>query len=120
MTLCVLKALQTCLDKMLFCSSHGLMKQKLADFLKAGYGRAEDLNCAEKVLWGANRAYGLEINEADERLASGFGGGMGIGALCGAAAGSVMILSRIFVSDRVIRIRISRKLLRSFLTGFRS
>jgi len=76
------------------------MKERLLDFLQAGFGKTEDLNCAEKILWGANRAYGLGIRKDDERLASGFGGGMGIGALCGAAAAAVMVLGRIFVKER--------------------
>jgi C_GCAxxG_C_C family probable redox protein len=76
------------------------MKQTLLDFLQTGFGKAEDLNCAEKILWGANLVYGLGITDDDLRLASGFGGGMGIGALCGAAAGAVMVLSRMFVKER--------------------
>jgi len=72
----------------------------LADMISKGFGNAEDLNCAEKILWGANQAYNLGLDPEALKLASGFGGGMGIGSVCGAVAASVMVLGRLFVKER--------------------
>ncbi|MEW9125165.1 MAG: C-GCAxxG-C-C family (seleno)protein, partial [Thermotaleaceae bacterium] len=58
-----------------------------------------DLNCAEKILYGANQAYKLGLDEESLRLAAGFGGGMGIESTCGALTASVMVLSKLFVEN---------------------
>ena len=50
----------------------------LAELIKNGFGEKEDLNCAEKILWGANNAYNLGLDREALKLASGFGGGMAI------------------------------------------
>ena len=34
----------------------------LYEYLYSGFGKAEDLNCAEKMLYGANKVYELGIN----------------------------------------------------------
>jgi C_GCAxxG_C_C family probable redox protein len=60
----------------------------------------EDLNCAETILFGANRVYGLGLNRKALKLAAGFGGGMGIEATCGALTGAVMVLGRIFAREK--------------------
>jgi C_GCAxxG_C_C family probable redox protein len=72
----------------------------LADLIKQGFGEKEDLNCAEKILWGANIAYGLGLNKDALRVASGFGGGMGIEDKCGAVTAGIMVLGVLFVKDR--------------------
>lgn len=72
----------------------------LKDFLEKGYGKKEDLNCAEKILKGANIVYGLDLDEDCCRLISGFGGGLCVGHLCGTVAASVAVLSKLFVADR--------------------
>jgi C_GCAxxG_C_C family probable redox protein len=71
----------------------------LYDLLKTGFGNKEDYNCAEKVLYGANRAYNLGLDARALKLSSGFGGGMGIEDACGALTASVMILGSLFVKD---------------------
>ena len=48
----------------------------LYEYLYSGFGKAEDLNCAEKMLYGANKVYELGINRNDLKLAAGFGGGV--------------------------------------------
>ena len=48
----------------------------LKEMIAAGFGQAEDYNCAEKIFYGANEAYGLGLSEDDLRLAAGFGGGV--------------------------------------------
>ncbi len=72
----------------------------LKDLIMQGFGKKEDLNCAEKILWGASTAYNLGLNRNDLKLASGFGGGMGIEDKCGALTASIMVLGRLFVKER--------------------
>ena len=50
----------------------------LKELLETGYGVKEDLNCAEKILYGANRAYQLGFDRDDLKVAAGFGGGMAL------------------------------------------
>lgn len=72
----------------------------LSDLIRNGYGEEEDLNCAEKILYGANEAYNLGLDRDALKLAAGFGGGMGIEDKCGALTASIMVLSRLFVEER--------------------
>lgn len=73
------------------------MAETLYEYLSNGFGKKEDLNCAEKMLYGANEVYKLGISKEDLKLAGGFGGGMGVGIACGAISGSVMALSKAFI-----------------------
>jgi len=52
-----------------------------------------DYNCAEMVLNLANTQYQLGLDEQTSRVAAGFGGGVGVGHLCGAVSGAIMALS---------------------------
>ena len=72
----------------------------LYDLIKQGFGEKEDLNCAEKILHGANIAYNMGLDRDALRLASGFGGGMAIEDKCGALTASIMVLGNLFVKDR--------------------
>lgn len=72
----------------------------LKDRITAGFGWAEDYNCAEKILYGANEAYGLGLNREALKLAAGFGGGMAVESTCGALCSGVMVLSRLLVETR--------------------
>ena len=72
----------------------------LYELLESGDGKDEDLNCAEKILYGANEIYDLGLDKNALRLASGFGGGMGIESVCGALTGSIMVLGRLFVEEK--------------------
>ena len=49
----------------------------LLKLLQDGFGSAMDLNCAEKILYGANWAYNMKLPCEALKLAAGFGGGMG-------------------------------------------
>ena len=71
----------------------------LKDLILSGYGDAEDFNCAEKILYGANVAYHLGLNQDACKMIAGFGGGMGVEKLCGAVAGSIAVLSLLFVEE---------------------
>jgi C_GCAxxG_C_C family probable redox protein len=68
--------------------------------MQQGYMKKNDLNCAESMLWGANRVYGIGISDRGLRAASAFGGGMGIEDLCGAASGGLMALGALLTKDR--------------------
>lgn len=71
----------------------------LTKLLLEGFGEKEDFNCAEKILYGANQAYKLNLPPAVLKIAAGFGGGMAIGSTCGALTASVMVLSLIFTEN---------------------
>ena len=79
----------------------------LKELIEQGYGEQQDFNCAEKIFYGANEAYHLGLGKNALRLSAGFGGGMGIGSICGVLTASVMVLSCMFVdkqaheSDRI-------------------
>lgn len=70
---------------------------KLSELILSGFGIEEDYNCAEKILYGANQAYGLGLNPESLKLSAGFGGGLAIGEVCGALCGAVMVLSLLHV-----------------------
>ncbi|HHW30281.1 MAG TPA: C_GCAxxG_C_C family protein [Clostridiaceae bacterium] len=90
----------------------------LKDLIIQDFGKKEDLNCAEKILQGANIVYSLGLDKESLKLASGFGGGMGIEDKCGALTAAIMVLGKMFVSDRAHesdRIkRLTRKLFAEF------
>jgi C_GCAxxG_C_C family probable redox protein len=71
----------------------------LSELIAQGYGEKEDLNCAEKILCGANQVYHLGLDQQSLRLASGFGGGMSIGSACGALTAAIMVLGILFVKN---------------------
>lgn len=71
----------------------------LAELILQGFGEKEDLNCAEKVLYGANIAYNLGLDKEALKLVSGFGGGMAIEDKCGALTASIMVLGKMFVKN---------------------
>ena len=70
----------------------------LLELLQKGYGKAMNLNCAEKILYGANWAYNMQLPPQALKIAAGFGGGMGAGAACGVVTGACMVLTP---SDRM-------------------
>ncbi|AOT72139.1 C-GCAxxG-C-C family (seleno)protein [Geosporobacter ferrireducens] len=71
----------------------------LKEMIEKGFGKDKDLNCAEKILYGANEAYDLGLDSNSLKLAAGFGGGMAIESTCGALTAAVMVLSKLFVED---------------------
>lgn len=72
----------------------------LTELIMDGFGEKEDLNCAEKILQGANIAYDLGLDKEALKLAAGFGGGMAIEDKCGALTASLMVLGKLFVRER--------------------
>ncbi|MFP4384781.1 MAG: C-GCAxxG-C-C family (seleno)protein [Spirochaetia bacterium] len=91
----------------------------LLSLLEKGFARGKDLNCAETILYGANEAYKLGLDKDSLKLSSGFGGGMGIEDTCGAVAGSVMVLGRIFVKDRAHESGKLKQITAEFLNAYR-
>ncbi len=72
----------------------------LKNLIEQGFGNAEDYNCAEKILYGANEVYGLGLSHEVLKISSGFGGGMMTENTCGAVAASIMVLG-LKVTDTV-------------------
>lgn len=79
----------------------------LKELIDEGFGVKEDLNCAEKILYGANKVYDLNLDSNSLKLAAGFGGGMAIEDKCGALTAAIMVLGTLAVeknaheSDRI-------------------
>jgi C_GCAxxG_C_C family probable redox protein len=73
---------------------------RLSKLIEDGFSDRYDLNCAESILYGANQVYGLGLDKNALKLAAGFGGGVGIEAICGALTGSVMVIGRMYTEDR--------------------
>jgi C_GCAxxG_C_C family probable redox protein len=96
------------------------MKRPLSELVENGYGEEHDLNCAETILWGANAVYDLGLDRNALRLASGFGGGMGIESTCGALTGAVMVLGRLFTRDRGHQSPRVKELCIRFLEAYRA
>lgn len=73
----------------------------LKELLEQGYGDDMNLNCAEKILYGANEVYNLGLGSEALKLATGFGGGMAIESVCGVLTGGIMVLGKLFKSKSV-------------------
>jgi C_GCAxxG_C_C family probable redox protein len=83
------------------------------------YDKKYDLNCAEAVLYGANEEYSLGLELKDFKLAAGFGGGMGIEDVCGAATGAIMVLGIMFTVNRAHEADKVKTLTKEFLERFK-
>ena len=90
--------------------------------IKNDYMKKEGLNCAETILRTTNTDMGLGLDKNALRLAAGFGGGMGVGNVCGALTGCIMVLGRLYVKERAhesTRIKdVEQKLIASFEKEF--
>lgn len=64
------------------------------------YDKKYDLNCAECVLVAANEEYDLNMPKVAMKSMAAFGGGMGIGSVCGAATGAISVIGMMFAEDR--------------------
>ncbi|HZJ56755.1 MAG TPA: C-GCAxxG-C-C family (seleno)protein, partial [Clostridia bacterium] len=71
-----------------------------SELIKNGFGEEEGLNCAEKILYGANVAYKLGLDKEALKLSAAFGGGMAIEDKCGALTGALMVLGKLFVKEK--------------------
>lgn len=91
----------------------------LTDLIKNGFGEKEDLNCAEKILYGANIAYNLGLDREALKLAAGFGGGMAIEDKCGALTASIMVLGKLFIKERAHESERIKELTRELFEEYR-
>ncbi|MCF6460284.1 C-GCAxxG-C-C family (seleno)protein [Clostridium sp. Cult3] len=71
----------------------------LYELIEKDFGEKENYNCAEKILYGANKAYNLGLDKDALKLSAAFGGGMGIESICGALTGAVMAISSKYVEN---------------------
>jgi C_GCAxxG_C_C family probable redox protein len=92
----------------------------LSDVIKQGYGEQEGLNCAEKILHGANQVYNLGLDKQSLKMAAGFGGGMAIGSVCGALTAAVMVLGTLFVNNNAHESTRIKKLTQEFFHNYRA
>ncbi|NCD08734.1 MAG: hypothetical protein EOL98_04780 [Negativicutes bacterium] len=92
----------------------------LLDLLQKGFGNDTDLNCAEKILYGANWAYDLKLPPEALKLAAGFGGGMGVESTCGAITGGIMVLSHLYVKQRAHECGRIKELEGEFIEAFKN
>jgi C_GCAxxG_C_C family probable redox protein len=76
------------------------MDAHITETIENDYMNKEDLNCAETILRVSNEDLGLGLDKKALLLASGFGGGMGVGSVCGALTGSIMVLGCLYVKER--------------------
>jgi len=67
--------------------------------VRDGFPDQEKMNCAEQILNAANIELGLGLSKESLKLSACFGGGMGVRSLCGAVAGSGMVLAHLFVKE---------------------
>ncbi|AQM59016.1 C-GCAxxG-C-C family (seleno)protein [Clostridium baratii] len=77
-----------------------------------------DLNCAECILYAANEEYNLWLSKESLKIMSAFGGGMGIGSVCGAATGALAVIGIMFTNDRGHESPIVRQLSVEFMERF--
>ncbi|MDR1932480.1 MAG: C-GCAxxG-C-C family protein [Spirochaetales bacterium] len=76
------------------------MDLHIAQIVENDYMKKNGLNCAETILRVANEDLNLGLDKNALLLAAGFGGGMGVGSVCGALSGGIMVLGRLYVKER--------------------
>lgn len=77
-----------------------------------------NLNCTETMLSAANDVYQLGLDKNALKMAAGFGGGMYVGSTCGALAGGIMVIGRLFVEDNAHGSPKLKGLVREFLQRY--
>ncbi|HAE43207.1 MAG TPA: hypothetical protein DCG34_09875 [Clostridiales bacterium] len=64
------------------------------------YSQTHNFNCAEATIKAANDIYSLNLSKETFRTMAAFGGGMGVGSVCGALTGALAVLGVMFVNDK--------------------
>ena len=77
----------------------GMKDLHMSGMVQNDFMKKNSLNCAETILQVANIDLNLGLDKNALLLAAGFGGGMGIGNVCGALTGSLMVLGRLYVKN---------------------
>ena len=91
----------------------------LKEYIENGFGIKEDLNCAEKIVYGANDVYKLGLSKDCLRLAGGFGGGLGVEDTCRVVTGASMVFSHIFIKERAHESTKIKEINKEFIRRFR-
>ena len=78
----------------------------------------QGLNCAVSVLLGASDTYNLGLKKEDAKMVTAFGGGMGCGNLCGALAGSMAALGKVYLPEGVMYSPEFKDVCAGFVTAF--
>ena len=93
-------------------------KLNLEDYMKAVEYFMQGNSCSESIILEA-----IEKNYCDKDLlsvATGFSGGIGSGCLCGAVAGSIMVISSLFGKENKYNNPLkARELSKEFMTKFK-
>ena len=71
-----------------------MLKEYALHYYGQGY------NCAESLVYGANTAWNLNLDENACHLMAGLGGGLQVGDVCGALSGAVCALSCLIVKTK--------------------
>lgn len=72
----------------------------LVDRVVKYYDKKYDLNCAECMLIAVSEEYNLNISKESLKLMGGFGGGLGVGNICGALTGGSAAIGLMFIKER--------------------
>lgn len=90
----------------------------LTEKIEKYYSKEFDLNCAETMVYSANEEYGLNLDKRALKMASGFGGGMGIESVCGALTGGIMVLGVLFTKEKAHESERVKTLEKEFLSRY--
>lgn len=90
----------------------------LTEKIEKYYSKEFDLNCAETMVYSANKEYGLNLDKKALKMASGFGGGMGIESVCGALTGGIMVLGVLFTKEKAHESERVKTLEKEFLSRY--
>jgi C_GCAxxG_C_C family probable redox protein len=72
----------------------------LMDKINKYYTKEYDLNCAEVMIYAASDEYDMNLKSETLKTMSSFGGGMGVGSVCGAITGSLSVIGILFTKER--------------------
>lgn len=90
----------------------------LREMVSKYYNGSYDLNCAETILYAANEEYELGLSHETLKAMAGFGGGMAVEGVCGAAAGAVAVIGIMFTNQRAHESDRIKKLVGEFMKAF--
>lgn len=90
----------------------------LAEKAVTYYSQVHNLNCAEATINAANEVYSLKLNKDTLRAMAAFGGGMGVGSVCGALTGALAVLGVMFVKDKAHESTETKEMASEFFNRF--
>ncbi|MBW6410497.1 C-GCAxxG-C-C family (seleno)protein [Clostridium weizhouense] len=91
----------------------------LKEMARKYWNEKYDLNCAECLIYAANEEYNLKLSDETLKTMSAFGGGMGIGDVCGVISGSIAVIGIMFTEISGHKSPIVRELTREFINVFK-